>query len=233
MVVLDNPHVNIRVLVADEHPLIRAGLHALLTAQPGIEVVAEVADGADLVKTAAVHLPDVVVVEPDMPGIDGLGAIAQMVADGVRYTPGRPVRVLAVTDEWHPRRACAVLRAGAAGLLVKTRPPDVVVGAVRAVALTGTWLDPAVVGDLLTELASQPVTGEAASVGIQRLTGREREILVLLALGLGSTDIAARLFISQATFRTHVGRILMKLDCRDRTMAVVVAYRSGLVRVPA
>jgi DNA-binding NarL/FixJ family response regulator len=118
-------------------------------------------------------------------------------------------------------------------MLLKARPPEALVGAVRAVALAGTWLDPAMVRDMLVELASQPITGETAWAVVRRLTAREREVLVLLAHGLGNTEIASRLFLSEATVRTHVGRILMKLDCRDRTKAVVVAYRSGLVRIPA
>ncbi|GAA2628866.1 response regulator [Paractinoplanes durhamensis] len=222
-----------RVLVADDHPLVRAGLSALLAAHPGITVVAEVAAGEDIVRTTAANQPDVVLMELNMPGCDGLDVIAEIVADNRRYAPARPVRVLAMTDEWDLLRAYAALRAGASGLLLKTRPPDVVLGALRAVTLDGTWLDPAVVHDMLTELASRPVTGESAWVIMERLTAREREVLVLLAHGLGNHEIAARLVVSEATVRTHVGRILMKLDCRDRTKAVVVAYRSGLVRVPA
>jgi DNA-binding NarL/FixJ family response regulator len=225
--------MNIRVLVADDHPLVRAGISALLAAQPGIVVAAEVVAGEDIVKAAAVHLPDVVVMAVRMPDRDGLDVIGKVVAEGGRYAPERPVRVLAMTDECRPRDAYAVLRAGATGMLLKARPPEALVGAVRAVALAGTWLDPAMVRDMLVELASQPITGETAWAVVRRLTAREREVLVLLAHGLGNTEIASRLFLSEATVRTHVGRILMKLDCRDRTKAVVVAYRSGLVRIPA
>jgi DNA-binding NarL/FixJ family response regulator len=222
--------VSIRVLVADQHPLVRAGLSARLGVEPDIAVVAEVADGEDVVKAAAADLPDVVLMELGMPDCDSLDVIHQVVADGDRYAPERPVRVLAMTEQWHPRQAYSALQAGATGLLLKTRPPEVLVGAVRAVALAGVWLDPAMARDMLVELASQPVVGATRSAVVRRLTARERE---LLANGLGNIDIAARLFLSEATVRTHVGRILMKLDCRDRTKAVVVAYRSGLVRIPA
>jgi DNA-binding NarL/FixJ family response regulator len=225
--------VNIRVLVADDQPLVRAGIAALLAAQPGFEVVAEVSCGEDIVKAAATHLPDVVVMELLMPDCAGLDVIGQVVADGLRYSPHRPVRVLAMTTEHHPRRAYAALRAGADGFLLKTRPPEILTAAIRTVAVAGTWLDTAVVRDMLVELASRPATGESVSTLIRRLTAREREVLLLLSHGLGNTEIADRLFLSEATVRTHVGRILMKLDCRDRTRAVVVAYRSGLVRVSA
>jgi len=222
--------MNIQVLVADDQPLVRAGIGALLAAQSGIEVVATSAGGEDAVKAAATHRPDVVVLELDMPEDDGIETIGKIVADGLRETPERAVRVLAMTTEHRPHDAYAALRAGAAGFLLKTRPPEVLVGAVRAVAVAGTWLDSAVVSDLLVELSNGPASANTDSVLARRLTAREREVLVLLAQGLGNTEIAARLVLSEATIRTHVGRILMKLNCPNRTRAVVIAYRAGLVR---
>jgi DNA-binding NarL/FixJ family response regulator len=223
-----------RVLVAEEHPLVRAGLRALLAAQPDIEVVADLAEGEDIVRAAAAHAPDVVMMQLERSDYDGLELIGKIVADAGRFdAPERPVHVLVMADEWPPRQAYAALRAGATGLLLNGRPSEVLLGAVRAVAFAGIWLDPAMARDVVVELTSQPVVGETPAGVVRRLTAREREVLVLLAHGLGSTDIAARLFLSQATVRTHVGRILMKLDCQDRTRAVVVAYRSGLVRSPA
>jgi DNA-binding NarL/FixJ family response regulator len=224
----------IRVLVTEEHRLARAGLSALLDAQTDIRVVAEVETGEDIVGATAAYVPDVVMMQMETAGRDGLEIIDKIVADAGRYgAPERPVHVLAMADEWPPRQAYAALRAGATGLLLNSRPSDVLLGAVRAVALAGIWLDPAIARDVVIELASQPVVGETPSGVVRRLTNREREVLVLMAHGLGSTDIATRLYLSQATVRTHVGRILMKLDCQDRTRAVVVAYRSGLVRSPA
>jgi DNA-binding NarL/FixJ family response regulator len=227
--------MTIRVLVAEEHPLVRAGLRAMLAAQPDIELVADLGAGEDVVRAAAACSPDVVMMQIERSDYDGLELIGKIVADAGRYgdTPERPVHVLAMADEWPPRQAYAALRAGATGLLLNGRPSEVLLGAVRAVALAGIWLDPAMARDVVVELTSQPVVGENPAGVVRRLTAREREVLVLLAHGLGSTDIAARLFLSQATVRTHVGRILMKLDCQDRTRAVVVAYRSGLVRSPA
>jgi DNA-binding NarL/FixJ family response regulator len=223
--------MNSRVVVSDDQPLIRAGIGALLDVQPGIEVVATTGGGEDAVKAAATHQPDVVVLELDMPDGDGIDTIDKIVTDGLRETPQRAVRVLATTTQLRPHDAYAALRAGAAGFLVKTRPPEVLVSAVRAVAVAGTWLDTAVANDLLLELSYRPATANTESALARRLTAREREVLVLLAQGLGNTEIAARLVLSEATIRTHVGRILMKLNCPNRTRAVVLAYRSGLVRL--
>jgi DNA-binding NarL/FixJ family response regulator len=221
--------MNIRVLVADDQPLLRAGLGALLAAQPGIEVVGTVGGGAEAVKAAAVTMPDVVLLEMVMDDAEGVDVIQQIVTDGLTDCPRRPVRVIAMTTENRPHEAYAALRAGAAGFLLKNRAPAVLIGAVRAVAVSGVWLDDTVAGGILQELSSRPAAADTASRLARRLTAREREVLVLLAHGLGNSEIAARLFLSEATVRTHVGRVLMKLDCTNRTRAVVVAYRAGLV----
>jgi DNA-binding NarL/FixJ family response regulator len=223
--------MNIRVLVADDQPLIRAGLGALLAAQPGIEVVGTAGGGEEAVKAAATYLPDVVALELDMVDADGVEVIEKIVTDALGDTPERPLRVLAMAATHHGRQAYAALRAGAAGFLLKSRAPEVLVAAVRAVAVAGIWLDDSVAGDMLQDLSNRPAPGEIVSALSRRLTSREREVLVLLAHGLGNADIAAQLFLSEATVRTHVGRILMKLDCPNRTRAVVFAYRSGLVRL--
>ena len=216
--------MTVRVVVADDEPLVRAGLSALLGAEPGIEVVAGTDGGPAALTAAERYAPDVVLLDLATPGR------ADMIT---RFAAGTPVRVLAMTAEYDPHDAWAALSAGAAGLLLKTRPPEVLRGAVRAVAESGSWLDPIVVQDMLAELSTRPAPGETSSEHVRRLTARETEVLVLLANGLNSTEIAQRLFLSMGTVRTHVGRILMKLHCRDRTRAVVVAYRTGLVRIPA
>lgn len=223
--------MTIRVVVADDQPLIRAGISSLLSAQTGIEVLAEASSAEETVKAAATYLPDVVVLALLLPEQEETDLIGQIVDAGLRYSPHRRVRVLAMTTDHTVPLAQAVLRAGASGFLLKTRPSEVLIGAVRAVAVAGTWLDSAVAEDLLRELSSRPAMGESASVLAGRLTAREREVLVLMSNGLGNAEIAARLFLSEATVRTHIGRILMKLDCRRRTQAVVVAFRSGLVQV--
>jgi DNA-binding NarL/FixJ family response regulator len=222
--------MNIQVLVSDDQPLVRAGIGALLAAQSGIEVVATSAGGEDAVKAAATHRPDVVVLELHLPDAAGIYTIPNIGAVGRGDTRAGAGRVRASTTAPRPHDAYAALRAGAAGFLLKTRPPEVLVGAVRAVAVAGTWLDSAVVSDLLLELSNGPASANTDSVLARRLTAREREVLVLLAQGLGNTEIAARLVLSEATIRTHVGRILLKLNCPNRTRAVVIAYRAGLVR---
>jgi DNA-binding NarL/FixJ family response regulator len=222
--------VNIRVLVSDDQPLVRAGLGALLAAQPGLEVVGTTGGGEEAVKAAATYLPDVVALDLAMTDADGVEVIEKIVTDALGETPERPVRVLAMAAEHRALRAYAALRAGAAGFLLKSRAPEVLIGAVRAVAVAGIWLDASVAGDMLAELSNRPAAGHTASKLARRLTARELEVLVLLANGLGNSEIASQLFLSEATVRTHVGRVLMKLDCPNRTRAVVVAYRAGLVR---
>jgi DNA-binding NarL/FixJ family response regulator len=217
--------LTIRVVVADDQPLIRAGLGALLAAQPGIEVLAEAAGAEALRAAAATYLPDIVIMELLLPGCDDGNLIGKLVADGCR--------VLAMTSDRNPRHAFAALRSGASGFLLKSSPPEALIVAVRAIAVAGTWLETTVVDAMLAELASGPATGENVAGHVRLLTAREREVLVLLANGMGNLEIAGRLYLSEATVRTHIGRILMKLHCRDRTRAVVVAYRSGLVRVTA
>ncbi|MBM2621079.1 response regulator transcription factor [Actinoplanes sp. LDG1-06] len=208
----------IRVVVADDEPLIRAGLAALLSADTGIDVVAEARTGFDAVTAASVLEPDVLVL--GLPSGDEPDVIADA---------ARSVRVLATTADYSAPRVWAALRAGAAGFLLKSRPPEVLQAAVRAVALAGVWLDDVFVTDMLGEMAGRAPDRATSSVLIRRLTPREREVLVLLANGLGNEEIAEHLFLSEGTVRTHIGHILMKLECRDRTRAVVTAYRTGLV----
>ena len=222
---------NIRVVVADDQPLIRRGISSVLAANPDIAVVGQAATADEAVKLAAVHRPDVVVLEVRMPGADGLGLIRAVVAGGRQFSPPRAVRVLAVTERHTVDLVAQALRAGASGFLLKETAADALAGAVRAVADAGTWLDPAVTGDLLRDLLSLPVTGQSTCALVSDLTAREREVLALLAHGLDNHGIAGRLVVSDATIRTHVGHILEKLGCHSRTGAVAMAYRSGLVRL--
>lgn len=221
-----------RLLIVDDHPLVRAGIVALLAGQPDIDVVGQVC-GDQAVEAAAAHAPDVVLLDLDTADGDGLDMLGRIVADSLRHTPERPVRVLAMTSEHRCGQAYAALRAGGAGLLLKSRPPEVLAGAVRAVAVAGIWLDNDVVRNMLRELSAPPAVGQSTSSIVRRLTPREREVLILLAHGLNNAEIARRLYLSEATARTHVGRILMKLHCPNRTRAVAIAYLSGLVRVGA
>jgi DNA-binding NarL/FixJ family response regulator len=213
--------MTIRVLVADDQPLVSAGICALLDAEPDIEVVAQTVL-AEVVVAAGIHCPDVVVM--DLPP-EGTEIIGKTVACGA-------LRVLVLTAQHTARLVCDALLAGASGYLLKATATDTLVGVVHAIASTGTWLDPAVVTDLLLELTRQPVSGGNSSAVVHRLTPREQEILVLMAHGLSNAEMANQLFISSLTVRTHVGRVLAKLGARNRAHAVTTAYRVGLVRVP-
>ncbi|MFF5077426.1 LuxR C-terminal-related transcriptional regulator [Actinoplanes sp. NPDC000266] len=223
----------IRILIADDQPLVRAGIAALLAAQPGIVVAATAEAGPGAAEAAARHRPDVLLLDLPPAADDKIDLIGRLVTDTACHRAGHPVRVLPMTADYSPERAWQAMRAGAAGFLLKSRPPETLIGAVRTVAEAGVWLDPVVLRDMLVELAWRPAGGRSPSRLVARLTAREREVLMLLAYGLGSVEIAERLFLSQGTVRTHIGRILMKLECPDRTRAVVVAYRSGLVRTGA
>jgi DNA-binding NarL/FixJ family response regulator len=222
---------DIRVLVADDQPLIRNGISAVLTAHPDIIVVGQAADAAEAVKFAAARTPDVVVLEMRMPGVDGAALVREIIAGGTTYSPPRFIRVLAVAAHHTVEAVAGALHAGASGFLLKNSAAETLAAAVRAVAGAGTWLDPVIVGDLLRDLQSLPVTGQRTHTLVSGLTTRERDVLTLLAHGLDTRGIARRLMLSEATIRTHVGHILDKLGCHSRTHAVVMAYRSGLVRL--
>jgi DNA-binding NarL/FixJ family response regulator len=229
--------MTIRVLIADDQPLIRAGIAMLLSAEPDIETVAEVGDGDQAVAAAHRLRPDVVVMDVRMPGTDGVTATGRITGDACRETtgdpsgrdPGRPVRVLILTTYHIEDTVYAALRAGAAGFLLKDAAPAELAGAIRAIAAGGGWLHPTVARGLLAEFAARPEAGPGNPAALQHLTRRERDILVHVAQGLSNSDIATRLTISEGTVKTHLGRVLTKLGLRDRAQAVVVAYESGLV----
>jgi DNA-binding NarL/FixJ family response regulator len=229
--------MTIRVLLADDQPLIRAGIAMLLSAEPDIETVAEVGDGDQAVAAAHRLRPDVVVMDVRMPGTDGVAATRRITGDASRRItgdasgrdPGRPVQVLILTTYHIDDTVYAALRAGAAGFLLKDAAPTELTGAIRAVAAGGGWLHPAVARGLLAEFAARPQPRLGNPAELHHLTPRERDILAHVAQGLSNGDIAARLIISEGTVKTHLGRVLMKLGLRDRSQAVVAAYESGLV----
>ncbi|MFC9786685.1 response regulator [Rhodococcus sp. NPDC127528] len=217
--------MNIRVIVADDQSLVRAGFAALLEAQDGIEVVAQAEDGEQAVAATLEHVPDVVLMDIRMPVLDGLEATRQIVA--------RPelaaVRVVVLTTFELDEYVFEAIRAGAAGFLVKHTEPADLVRAVRVVAGGEALLSPGVTRRLLAEFATRAKQAPDSSL-LAELTDREREVMTLVAEGLTNAEIAERLFLSPATARTHVSRILLKLGARDRTQLVVLAYESGLVR---
>jgi DNA-binding NarL/FixJ family response regulator len=216
----------IRVLVVDDHALVRAGFHSILSGEADIEVVGEATDGEEAVALAVREIPDVVLMDIRMPGMDGLQATRLITADP--RLRGTSVVVLTTFDL--DEYVFGALRAGASGFLLKGVEPAALIDAVRTVARGDALLEPGATRRLIEAyLGNQQA---ATPVGIEvppSLTGREVEILRLIAGGLSNAEIAEQLFISPLTCKSHVSRILTKLDARDRTQLVVMAYESGLV----
>ena len=217
----------IRVLLADDQALIRAGFRLILDAADDLDVVGEATDGAEAVRLARAQRADVVLMDIRMPGVNGLEATRLIAADD--DLAGVKVIILTTfeTDEY----VYQALHAGASGFLVKDTEPAELLQAVRVVARGDALLSPSVTRRLITDIASRPQR-PAAAAGHQALTAlteREREVLALVAAGLSNDEIAARLFLSPLTAKTHVSRIMTKLSARDRAQLVVIAYESGLV----
>ncbi len=215
----------IRVLIADDQKLIRAGFGALLAAEDDLTVVGEAADGGAAVEMAIRELPDVVLMDIRMPGLDGIEATRRIAADPRLEN----VRVVILTTFETDDYVFDALRAGASGFLVKDTDPEELLRAVRVVAQGDALLAPSVTRRLIADVVARGPGHRPTPPGLTELTPREREILVLVGSGLSNDEIANRLVISPATAKTHVSRILGKLSARDRAQLVVVAYESGLV----
>ena len=215
----------ISVLLADDQALVRAGFSALLDAQDDIEVVAEADDGEEAVGLAKSHVPDVVLMDIRMPGLDGLSATREIAADQQLSA----VRIVILTTFELDEYVFEALRAGASGFLVKDTEPVELIRAVRAVAAGEALLSPSVTRRLIGEFATR-AKEPARGPELDGLTVREREVMALVAEGLSNDEIAERLFVSPATAKTHVSRAMIKLNARDRAQLVVFAYESGLVR---
>jgi DNA-binding NarL/FixJ family response regulator len=215
----------IRVLLADDQALIRAGFRMILDAASDIEVVGEAIDGTQAVELARSQRADVVLMDIRMPGVDGLEATRRIAADddlaGVRVV----ILTTFETDDY----VYEALRGGASGFLVKDTEPAELLQAVRVAARGDALLSPSVTRRLITDIASRPQRLPATGEVLARLTEREREVMTLVAAGLSNDEIAARLFLSPLTSKTHVSRIMTKLNARDRAQLVVIAYESGLV----
>jgi DNA-binding NarL/FixJ family response regulator len=214
----------IRVLIADDQELVRAGFRALLDAEDDIEVVGEAADGAAAVNLAAAHVPDVVLMDVRMPELDGIEATRRIAADRRL----RDVRIVILTTYETDEYVFDGLRAGASGFLVKDTSPTELLRAVRVVANGDALLAPSVTRRLIADVVSR-APDRAPVVGLDELTPREREILGLVGSAMSNDEIAEHLTISKATAKTHVSRIMGKLEARDRAQLVVIAYESGLV----
>ncbi|MEV0395121.1 response regulator transcription factor [Polymorphospora rubra] len=216
----------IKVLLADDQALVRAGFRALLDAEPDITVVGEAADGAEAVRLAAGTRPDVVLMDIRMPGVDGLEATGRIVSDPDLTA----TRIVILTTFELDEYLFEALRVGASGFLVKdTEPVDLLRG-VRAVAAGDGLLSPGVTRRLIAEFASRQRRPAVASPALDQLTDREREVVALVGEGLSNEGIASRLVVSPATAKTHVSRAMIKLGARDRAQLVVFAYEAGLVR---
>jgi DNA-binding NarL/FixJ family response regulator len=218
-----------RVLLADDEPLVRAGLAMLIDSEPDLLVVGEADDGVQAVELATQLRPDVVVMDVRMPRSNGVEATRRLVADDFITDTGFTVAVLILTTFNEDSAVYEALRAGASGFILKNAAPRALAEAVRAVASGDAWLDPAVARKLLNEFAARPNPSLPTPEEMRRLTIREREVLVLIAHGLSNAAIAAHLVVSEATVKTHLGRILVKLGLHDRSQAVTAAYKSGLV----
>jgi DNA-binding NarL/FixJ family response regulator len=217
----------IRVLLADDEPLVRTGIAMILDAEDDIDVVDVVGDGRAAVLRARETAPDVVVMDVRMPVMDGVEATRRILDE---QEPGSPQSGVLVLSTFHVDEAVhGALRAGASGFVLKDAAPDELVAAVHAVARGDAWLAPAVAKRLLAEFKGRPESLLPRGELMGRLTHREREVLILLAHGLGSRAMAEHLFLSEATVKTHLNRILTKLGLHDRAGAVAVAYREGLV----
>jgi DNA-binding NarL/FixJ family response regulator len=215
----------IRVMVADDHELLRAGFAMVLEGQDGIEVVAQAAGGAEAVLLCAAMEVDVVLMDVRMPGMDGLEATRRIAA------AGRRARIIILTTFDLDEYALEAVRAGASGFLLKDVPPPELAAAVRIVAGGDAILTPRITQLLMQTLAREQRTSlrTGPRPDLSALTGREREVLTIVARGLSNAEIAAVLQLSEATVKTHVSRILTKLGLRDRAQAVVVAYESGVM----
>jgi DNA-binding NarL/FixJ family response regulator len=214
----------IRVLLADDQALVRAGFRALLDAQDGIQVVGEAADGAEAVAGAKTLAPDVVLMDIRMPVLDGLAATREIASDARLGA----VRVVILSTFDLDEYVFEALRSGASGFLVKDTEPPELIRAVRAVVQGDALLSPGVTRRLIAEFAARR-KDPSLGPGLEALTDREREVMALVASGLSNDEIAERLFMSPATAKTHVSRAMVKLSARDRAQLVVFAYESGLV----
>ncbi|GHF58583.1 DNA-binding NarL/FixJ family response regulator [Amycolatopsis bartoniae] len=217
--------MTVRVVLADDQALVRAGFRVLLDTEDGFEVCGEARDGGEAVELARATHPDVVVMDVRMPGVDGLEATRRITAD----EDLAEVKVLVLTTFDIDEYVYEALRAGASGFLLKDTEPVELLRALRVVAAGDSLLAPTVTRRLIAEFVGRPENRRVDNTAVRQVTDREREVLALVAGGLSNDEIAAHLVISTATARTHVSRIMTKVGARDRAQLVVLAYESGLV----
>jgi len=214
----------IRVVLVDDQAMVRAGFRMILESEPDITVVGEAADGLEAIDVVARSAPHVVLMDVRMPRMDGIEATSRIAG------PGDGPRVLMLTTFDLEDHVYAALRAGASGFLLKDAPAQQMIDAVRVIAAGDALLAPSVTRLLIEEVSRRPtVDASLVAPGLADLTERELEVLRLIARGLSNAEIAQQLYLGEATVKTHVGRVLTKLELRDRVQAVVVAYESGLI----
>jgi DNA-binding NarL/FixJ family response regulator len=219
--------VSVRILIADDQQLVRAGFALILKPHADLEVVGEASDGAEAVTLATRHRPDVILMDIRMPGMDGLEATRRVLADPALAT----TRVLVLTTFDLDDYVYDALCAGASGFVLKDDPPEQLLSAIRIVAGGDALLSPAVTKHVIDQFTRTPRRERPTQ--LDELTERELEVLRLIARGLSNAEIAGQLFISDTTVKTHITHILQKLDLRDRVQAVILAYQSGLTDSPA
>ncbi|HEX5296934.1 MAG TPA: response regulator transcription factor [Streptosporangiaceae bacterium] len=217
--------MTLRVAVCDDQTLVRAGFRVLIDTTPGLSVVGEAGTGAAAVELIRRERPDVALMDIQMPEMDGIEATRRLLGGPEPV----PVRVLILTTFDLDRYVFAALRAGASGFLLKDTPPNDLLAAIRIIADGEALLSPRVTRRLVAEFAKRPAVAVEAAHRLDGVTEREREVLVLIARGLSNTEIAAELYLSIATVKSHVGRLLTKLGARDRAQLVIAAYEAGLV----
>jgi len=219
--------MSVRVVIADDDDLMRAGLRAVLSTDAGIEVVGEAATGRSAVAEASRLRPDVVLMDVRMPDLDGIAATRELSA----LSPS--VRVVILTTFEEDDYVFGGLRAGASGFLLKRTPPEELLAAIHTIAAGESLLSPSVTRRVIDRMARAPAPGVGPARGLDELTPREREVLGLIARGLSNGEIAEALTVEETTVKTHVKRILRKLGLRDRVQAVIFGYESGLVEPAA
>jgi DNA-binding NarL/FixJ family response regulator len=215
----------IRVVVADDQSMIRAGFRMLLAGEPDVEIVAEARTGLEAVEKAARFTPDVILMDIRMPGMNRVEATARLAGAGIEPPP----RVLVLTTFDLDEYVFGALRAGAAGFLLKDAPRERLLEAIRVVHDGEALLSPSITRRLIEDFAARTDPLEPPAAVLEQVTPREREVLVLVARGLSNSEIAKQLVVTEATVKSHVGSILMKLNLRDRVQAVVFAYEHGIV----
>ena len=215
----------IRVVVVDDQALVRGGFRVLVDSAPDLQVVGEAADGAQAVDLALAQRPDVILMDIRMPSMDGLEATRRILAADTTHL----VRVLILTTFDLDEYVFAALQAGASGFLLKDTPPAALLDGIRTIAAGDALLSPSITRHLIEEYVRHPQQAAKPPSQLENLTDREVEVLSLVAKGWSNAEIAERLFVTPATAKTHLSRLLLKLDARDRAQLIVIAYETGLV----